>query len=68
MEIAALVVVIAILAAALFFLVRAFVRLQKQLMEVKGAMKDLGDMGPRLQRLGQDMGKLVEGLEEEHRQ
>ncbi len=63
-----MVLVIAILAAALFFLIRAFVRLQKQVVEVKNAMKDLGEMGPRLQRLGQDMGKLVEGLEEERPQ
>ncbi|MDQ3978371.1 MAG: hypothetical protein M3314_02305 [Actinomycetota bacterium] len=68
METAALVIVLIILAVALYFLVRAFIRLQKQVIEVKNAMKDLGDMGPRLQRLGQDMGKLAESLEEDRRQ
>jgi hypothetical protein len=68
METVALVLVIAILVVALFFLVRAFIRLQKQVVEVKNAMKDLGDMGPRLQRLGQDMGRLAESLDEERRQ
>ncbi len=68
METVALVLVIAILVVALFFLVRAFIRLQKQVVEVKNAMKDLGDMGPRLQRLGQDMGRIAESLDEERRQ
>ena len=68
METAALVLVLIILAVGLFFLVRAFIRLQKQVVEVKDAMKDLRDMGPRLQRLGQDMGKLAESLEEERPQ
>lgn len=68
METVALILVIAILVVALFFLIRAFIRLQKQVVEVRNAMKDLGDMGPRLQRLGQDMGRLAESLEEERRQ
>ena len=58
----------AVLAVGLFFLVRAFVRLQKQVLEVRTAMKNLGDMGPRLQQLGQDMGKLAESLEQERPQ
>ena len=68
METAALVVVILILVVGLFFLVRGFMRLHQQVLEVKNAMKDLRDMGPRLQRLGQDMAKLAEGIEEEPRQ
>ncbi len=68
METVALVAVLIVLGVGLFFLVRAFIRLQKQVVEVKTAMKDLKDMGPRLQRLGQDMGKLAESLEEERHQ
>ena len=63
-----LIPVIALLAVALFFLVRAFIRLQKQVVEVKNAMAELGDMGPRLQRLGKDMSQLAETMEERRRQ
>ena len=68
MEALWLILVLIVLAVGLFFLVRAFIRLQKQVIEVRKAMAELGDMGPRLQRLGQDMGKLAENIEEKRRQ
>ena len=63
-----LIPVVALLAVALFFLVRAFIRLQSQVIEVRKGLSELNEMGPRLQRLGKDIGQLAENLEEKRRQ
>jgi hypothetical protein len=68
MEALWLIPVLALLAVGLFFLVRAFIKLQAAIVEVRKGLSDLGDMGPRLQRLGQDVSQLNETIEQKRRQ
>lgn len=68
MEALWLIPVLALLAVGLYFLVRAFIRLQAAIIEVRKGLADLGDMGPRLQRLGQDVSQLNETIENKRRQ
>ena len=59
---------IAVLAVGGFFLVRAFVRVSAAMREVRAGMAELGEMGPRLQRLAGDMSQLSDSLQEKRRQ
>ncbi len=60
--------VFALLIVGLFFLVRAFIKLQAAVVDVRKGLSDLNDMGPRLQRLGNDVSQLAESIEEKRRQ
>jgi uncharacterized membrane protein len=53
-----------VLVAGLVFLVRAFIRFNQAMGEVKKNLAELGEMGPRLQRLAKDVGELTESLEQ----
>lgn len=53
-----------LLVAGLVFLVRAFVRFNQAMGEVRQNLAELGEMGPRLQRLAKDVGELTESLEQ----
>lgn len=59
---------IAVLLVGGYFLVRALLRFQAAMGEVRQAMAELGEMGPRLQRLAGDMTQLRESIEERRRQ
>ena len=60
--------VVALLAVGIYFLVRAFIKLQRSVIEVRKGLADLNEMGPRLQRLGKDVSHLAETIEEKRRQ
>lgn len=51
-----------------YFLLRAFIKLQAAMVEVRESLAELGEMGPRLQRLAGDVGQLAESIEEKRRQ
>ncbi len=56
------------LLVALYFLVRAFIRLQAAMHEVRKELAELAEMAPRIQRLGRDVSDLAESIEEKRRQ
>ena len=53
-----------VLVVGVVFLVRAFIRFNQAMGEVKQNLAQLGEMGPRLQRLAKDVGELTESLEQ----
>jgi cytochrome c-type biogenesis protein CcmH/NrfF len=57
-----------VLVVGVYFLLRAFFRLNAAMAEVRQGLAELGDMGPRLQRLAGDMSQLAETMEEKRRQ
>lgn len=59
---------VAVLVVGGFFLFRAFVRVSAAMREVRESMAELGDMGPRLQRLAGDMSELSDNIQEKRRQ
>lgn len=63
-----LIPVIAVLLVGLFFLFRAFIRLQSAMAEVRTGLSQLSEMGPRLQRLANDVSQLSDSIEEKRRQ
>jgi cytochrome c-type biogenesis protein CcmH/NrfF len=56
------------LVVGVYFLVRAFLRLQAAMRDVKAGLAELNEMAPRLQRLAGDMSQLSESIEERRRQ
>lgn len=63
-----LIPVIAILLVGIFFLLRAFIRLSSAMAEVRTGLAQLSEMGPRLQRLANDVNQLNDSIEEKRRQ
>jgi cytochrome c-type biogenesis protein CcmH/NrfF len=59
---------IAVLIVGGFFLFRAFARVSAAMREVREGMAELGEMGPRLQRLAGDMSQLSDSIQEKRRQ
>jgi cytochrome c-type biogenesis protein CcmH/NrfF len=59
---------LAIIVVGLFFAVRAFLRLQAAMQEVRKGLANLSEMAPRIQRLGRDVTDLAEAIEEKRRQ
>ncbi len=59
---------IAVLAVGVWFLLRAFIRVNAAMIEMRQALAELGDMAPRLQRLAGDVSQLAENMEEKRRQ
>jgi cytochrome c-type biogenesis protein CcmH/NrfF len=57
-----------ILVVGLCLLVRAFLRLQAAMHEVRQGLAELAEMAPRIQRLGRDVTELAESIEEKRRQ
>jgi hypothetical protein len=57
-----------ILLGGLWFLLRAFIRLQAAMREVRVNLAELSEIAPRLQGLANDVGKLAESIEEKKRQ
>ncbi|MCA1691492.1 MAG: hypothetical protein ABR540_03430 [Acidimicrobiales bacterium] len=68
MEVLWFIPVLALLGVGLYFLIRSFIKLQAAIKDVRSGLSDLGDMGPRLSRLGEDVSHLAESLEEKRRQ
>ncbi len=59
---------VVVLLVGSYFLLRAFIKLQAAMVEVREGLAELGEMGPRLQRLAGDVGQLAESIEEKRRQ
>ncbi len=59
---------VAVLLVGGFFLFRAFVRVSAVMREERQIMLELGEMGPRLQRLAGDMSELSDSIQEKRRQ
>ncbi|MGH9280890.1 MAG: hypothetical protein ACRD12_22725 [Acidimicrobiales bacterium] len=57
-----------VLLAGLYFLLRAFIRLQSAMQEVRVNLAELAEMAPRLQGLANDVSQLAENIEEKRRQ
>jgi len=57
-----------VLVAGLYFLARSVMRLNAAMSEVRDGLSQLGEMGPRLQRLAGDMTELNKSIEERRRQ
>lgn len=51
-----------------YFLVKAFIKVSSAMAELKNELTQLGEMGPRLQRLADDVGQLTDSMEERRRQ
>jgi hypothetical protein len=47
-----------------FFLVKAFVKFSTAMAQLRTELTQLGEMGPRLQRLADDVGQLTDSMEE----
>jgi hypothetical protein len=58
---------IAILAVGGWFMVKAFIRLAGAMQQMRESLQELGEMAPRLQRLGEDMSALNEALAKRQR-
>lgn len=57
-----------VLLVGLYFLMRAFLRLNAAMQEVRTNLAELAEMAPRLQGLANDVGQLAESIEEKRRQ
>ncbi len=57
-----------VLVVGVYFLLRAFFRLNAAMAEVREGLAQMSEMGPRLQRLAGDMSELAESMEEKRRQ
>ena len=57
-----------VLVVGIWFLARSVVRLNAAMAEVREGLAQLGEMGPRLQRLAGDMSELSQSIEEKRRQ
>lgn len=57
-----------VLLAGGYFLLRAFVRVSQAMKELQAGLAELGEMGPRLQRLAGDVSQLADSIEERRRQ
>jgi hypothetical protein len=66
------VLVLFLLIAALlvggYFLLRAFARVSQAMKELQEGLAELGEMGPRLQRLAGDVSQLADSIEERRHQ
>lgn len=51
-----------------YFLAKAFMNISSAMAELKHELGQLGEMGPRLQRLADDVGQLTDSMEERNRQ
>ena len=51
-----------------YFLAKAFMNITSAMAELKNELGQLGEMGPRLQRLADDVGQLTDSMEERNRQ
>lgn len=51
-----------------FFLVKAFIKFSAAMVQLRTELTQLGEMGPRLQRLADDVGQLTDSMEERNRQ
>lgn len=61
------VILAAILLVAGWFMVRAFVRLGAAMRQMRESLSELGQMGPRLQQLGEEMTAINQALEQRSR-
>ncbi|MFP5317551.1 MAG: hypothetical protein ACLGI2_04575 [Acidimicrobiia bacterium] len=59
---------VVVLAVGMYFLLKAFVRVNQAMVEMRETLAELGEMGPRLQRLAGDVSQLAENIEEKRRQ
>ena len=57
-----------VLVVGIWFLARSVLRLNEAMAEVREGLAQLGEMGPRLQRLAGDMSELSQSIEEKRRQ
>ncbi|MGH9225114.1 MAG: hypothetical protein ACRD2W_15345 [Acidimicrobiales bacterium] len=57
-----------VLVVGIYFLARSVMRLNSAMAEVREGLAQLGEMGPRLQRLAGDMSELSQSIEEKRRQ
>lgn len=51
-----------------YFLVRAFAKFSSAMGELKSELNTLGEMGPRLQKLAEDVNQLTDSMEQRRRQ
>ena len=51
-----------------FFLVKAFAKFSSAMGQLRTELNTLGEMGPRLQQLAEDVGQLSDSMEERRRQ
>lgn len=66
MEVVLIAFAVIILVAG-WFMVKAFVRLGTAMTQMRDSLNELGEMAPRLQRLGEDMTALNQALEQRAR-
>lgn len=59
---------VAVLMVGLYFLLKAFLRVNEAMVEMRETLAELGEMGPRLQRLAGDVSQLAESIEEKRQQ
>lgn len=59
---------VVVLGVGMFFLLKAFVRVNQAMVEMRETLAELGEMGPRLQRLAGDISQLAENVEEKRPQ
>lgn len=59
---------IAVILVGVYFLLKAFVRVNAAMIEMRESLAELGQMAPRLQRLAGDVSQLAESIEEKRRQ
>lgn len=59
---------VVVLGGGLFFLLKAFVKVNEAMVEMRDTLAELGEMGPRLQRLAGDVSQLAENIEEKRHQ
>lgn len=62
------VIPILVLVGGLYFLLRAFMKVNEAMTEMRDTLAELGEMGPRLQRLAGDVSQLAENIEEKRHQ
>ena len=63
-----LVVGLVVVAVGGYFLVRAFMNFSSAMGQLKSELNALGEMGPRLQKLAEDVNQLTDSMEQRRRQ